>query len=255
MGKLITVFLAICGVSLFASLQIGCGGGGGDTTESLTIQTYLADDSAWQGATVLASGDPSNSPCTVGSSGCNLSLPPTTEASGTNSYTFDTNALPDYWQAFAEPDSNCPYSGSQYGGDTTVQSIDNGDDLPVYCGSFNGTGASVTPSSCTVVFVNGNRESSCPTTLTITAASGTFPTTHELDSGGYLTDGSNTGSGEYTASSSTTITVAAPADYGENIITVWDPTNNNVLAAVGYTLHECLITQNGPYGTTETCPY
>jgi hypothetical protein len=133
--------------------------------------------------------------------------------------------------------------------------ITNNGRLDLNCNSISGYGASVNPTNCTVYFYNGTQQNSCAPYLTITTLNPILPTSHAMAVSFYNNQGGNNGGSQTTATSSTIITVPAPTSYGPNVVTVKDPSTNETLAAVMYTLHECFIQNNGQYGTTTTCPY
>lgn len=264
----LTLFLAI---AFATSLQIGCGGGGGGGGNGggggggpnsggsgdtyFATYTLLANGGAWQNATINGSAVPATYACNPdqGTPGYdpNCLITFSDESTGTAAeFIWNTDALPAQWDVAAEADSNCPE-----GANSGDQQTDSQGYLDLYCGVVNGANASAYPTACTITYVNGVQQGSCPSTIQINANSPTYPTSYALDTGTYLPNADNVASYQGKASSSSSITVPAPTNFGLNIITVWDPTNNNPLAAAGYTLHECIVTTNGPYGYKETCPY
>lgn len=247
-----TVYI-IALIASFAALtlpQLGCAGGGPSTSgTSFTVYTYTGSGT-WPNASVTGSAGPGTYSCNPNTdTNCVTSFP--ASSTGTKGkFTFPTDALPAQWEAAAESDSTCSEGAS-----SGWASVSNGSSIDLYCGSTTATGATASPSTCTIYYLNGSLSGSCPSTITITTPSATFPTSYALDVGTYEPNGQSISSTQPTASSSTSITVPAPTTYGLNVISVWDSSTNQELATVGYTLHECLITTNGQYGTTETCPY
>ena len=247
-------------IAAAAMLQTGCNGfsasGGnnspvsiGSGSGSFNTFTHLASGGVWANATVSGTAGP-DAPCLI-------AVPPdikcTTSFSGTpdgslGELIFHTDAIPDYWSVAAQADSNCPYAGSA-GGD-----VNNPGELDIYCGSFGGYGTAVSPSSFTVIYVNGILQASLPPYLEATTTLPVLPTSHALTTGWYADDAAGEGSSQNTASSTTQIRVPGPTNFGLNVITIVDPTTNQVLGATDYVLHECFITA-GEYQNSETCPY
>jgi hypothetical protein len=236
----------------FSCLMIsGCPGDGGNQS-SLSFRTYThtASGGVWQNAIIdgyaedgTYSCDPynNNTYCFVNFSGA---------SAGTQGYyEKHTDALPAFWHVAARADNTCSQGASTYG------QITNGGRLDLTCNSISAYGVSVNPTNCTVYFYNGTQQNSCAPYLTITTQNPILPTSYAMAVSFYSNQGGNNGGSQTTASSSTQITVPAPTSYGENVVTVIDPSTNQTLAAVMYTLHECFIQNNGPYGTTTTCPY
>lgn len=250
MRKTAYMTVLIASLAAFTLPQVGCGGGG-PSTSSTSFAVYTHNGSGvWQNATVTGNAGLGTYQCNPATDGnCKTSIP--SSSTGTKGELIvNTDALPAQWEAAAESDSSCSEGAS-----TGWDYVNNGGRLDLYCGSITATGATAQPSECTIYYLNGSLSGSCPSTITITTPSATFPTSYALDVGTYEPNGQSISSAQPTASSSTSITVPAPTTYGLNVISVWDPSSNQELATVGYTLHECLITTNGQYGTTETCPY
>jgi len=235
-------------------LQTGCGSNGGAATtggsgsSSFATYTHLTGGT-WQYAVVDGTAAPTPS--------CVASDPPDSNCwtsfqdFGTGSageFIFSTDALPATWSVAAEADSNCSAGGSNDG------SISNGGRIDVYCGSFDGEGTAASPASCTIIYVNGVLEGGCSPYLTITTSSSVLPTSYALTAGWYTDDAASESSSSPTASSSTQITVPAPTSWGLSVITIVDPTTDEVLGTTDYVLHECFITA-GEYGESESCPY
>ncbi|HUY81836.1 MAG TPA: hypothetical protein VMU92_08945 [Acidobacteriaceae bacterium] len=234
--RILAISLAL---AVTALLQSGCSGGGGGGGGSFGVYTHLSSG-AWPDATVTGYADPSYLPCSQGSTGCNTSFGPVDDGSQ-GEYVETTDALPDDWEAAAETDSNCS-SGASVG----WTSVSNDGRIDLYCGSVQ------QQITCTINYLNNVQQNTCPTTIVITGSG--YPTTYALDSGAYDTSGNGGESYQGMASSSTQFYVPAPTNWGITVLTVWDPTNNRLLAAADYGLHECYITTNDQ-GSSETCPY
>ena len=102
--------------------------------------------------------------------------------------------------------------------------------------------------------MNGVLQASPPPYLAATTTSSILPTSYALTTGWYSDEAASEGSSQNTASSTTQIRVPGPTSFGLNVITIVDPTTNQVLGAADYVLHECFITA-GQYGNSENCPY
>lgn len=225
-------------LAVLAIFQVGCGGSGGSS--SFNVHTR-GPAGAWPNATIYGTADPSNSPCNPATDpNCYESFgPKSTDSSG--NYVEYTDALPDSWKIAAEADNNCPS-----GGDVGWTNVGKGGNIDVDCGAFaNGI-------VCTINYLNNVQQNTCPTTLVITGSD--YPTTYSLDAGAYDPSGNSVESYQGTASSTTQFSVPAPSGWGIHVITVWDPTNNTLLAATSYTLHECFTVTND-YGSSTNCPY
>jgi hypothetical protein len=238
--------------------QTGCkgfspsGGSGSAVTEgvgsgSLYIYTHLSSG-IWQNAAVSGSANPATTLC-FGTNDikCSTSFPPVTDGS-LGELIFSTDAIPGYWTVAAEADSNCSSGGSNSG------SVANPGRLDINCGGSDGTDTAVSPSSFTVIYVNGVLQASPPPYLAATTTSSILPTSYALTTGWYSDEAASEGSSQNTASSTTQIRVPGPTSFGLNVITIVDPTTNQVLGAADYVLHECFITA-GQYGNSENCPY
>jgi hypothetical protein len=243
--------LAIAAATL---LQTGCGTPGNGATKggsgsgAFDTYTLMASGGTWANATVYGNADPSTAPCNSSDIHCFLSFPDY----GTGQYgvfQFSTDALPATWDATGKPDLTC-----SSGGYAPPQEISNGGYLQVICGTLNGTETEATPNSCTVIYVNGVLQGQCAPYLVVTTTNPVLPTSYALTAGWYSDEAVSEGSSQNNASSSTQITVPAPANWGLNVITIVDPTTNEVLGATDYVLHECFITA-GQYGESENCPY
>jgi hypothetical protein len=162
---------------------------------------------------------------------------------------FGTDALPGTWDIAAEPDATCPAGA-------TEGPVDISPPLPVQltCGDKGQSPLNLGPSSCTIVYVNGQQQGYCPPILRATLATPTLPTSYPLSVGLYSDTASGEGGSSQMATSPTELDVPAPTAFGSTVVTVTDPQTNQVLGAAIFTMHECII-QRGPYGTTENCPY
>jgi hypothetical protein len=234
-------------------LQTGCGSGSSNL--SFNIYTLTATGGVWSGAEIYGNANPYTASCTnqvPADLHCLTGFPlngnnnPTTSSSG--EFNFPTDALPATWTVVALEDTTCPQGGSTTDG-VTVSGT-----LKVYCGTLNGTGTEASPASCTVIYLNGVFQGGCPPYLVITTTDPLLPTGYALTAGWYTDEAAGEGSSQSTASSSTQITIPAPTGWGLNVVTIVDPTTNEVLGATDFVVHECLITA-GQYGNSETCPY
>ena len=227
-----TLFLTGCPVSVSGNLPVGSSGQGNST---LYTHAYTSTG-AWAGAEVIGTGEGYG--CNIATdTDCLTSFKGETDSSGNFSYS--TDALPANWDVTAAGDSTCP-QGAESGWTWSTD----GTTIPLPCGQ-QVTADTVT---CTVEYNASGQETSngCPSTVTITESTPTFPTSYALDSGTYNYDATNIASYQGTASTSTSITVPAPVasstNYGLKIITVWDPNTNQVLAAAGFNIQYCYLT-------------
>jgi hypothetical protein len=234
-----------------SSLLVGCDGGGGDSPGPMqtTITTQVTVNGvvqAWSGASLF--GDLVSFPPPCDPSTDEYCIEDFSGNTGVNgNYILITDAMPAEWEIGATDPygTTCLTGASWYGNLTALEGAQ------LLCGQVSQGNAIATPAGCQIVYSYSGAiiSNSCPSKITITTKTSTFPTTHELDTGTYTIKAVNIASYQGYASSSTTITVPAPVasstNYGLKVITVWDPTDNLILAAAGFNIEYCFFGPNG----------
>lgn len=246
MNRLSSIVLAMTTISVIA----GCGGGGGGSNpppavtnygsgqQSFAIYAELQNSDAWSQATLSGNAAPGtweyDCDPTTDPDGC-LTQFAQVAAGTSGELIFHTDALPATWIASANADVNCS-SGANSG----PESVGNDGSIYVICGSTPNTGATVSPSSCyteTFPGTNDPPRTNCPSTVTITTTSSPFPTGYALAVAAYSDTASTLEQTNIAASSSTSITVPLPNDYGDIVFLVQDPNNNSNVVASALFVH------------------
>lgn len=223
------------------------------------LYTLLQNGGVWHASNVRGEvvGDSYLSNCSPQTDpACLLSFGPATDGTYGWAEVYTDAVSPSVaseWTFEAAPDSNCSLGASS--GDVWIYPTGYGPSPTLTCGQADPVGGSVEPTECTVTYVNNQLYEACPSIIEMIADGGvTFPTNYALDINFYDVSGNWQGGEQATALSSSIVQFSAPTGWGINVVTVTDPSTNLVLAAAGYTLHECLVTVNPPYSSTD-CPY
>lgn len=241
-----TTILLFVMISTATVFSIGCGGGGnggppvgsgGSGNAAFETHAYTSAG-AWTSATLNGTAAGLSYNCTSSDSNCGTNFEGKTDSGG--NFIWYTDALPAEWDVSGVADSNCP-SGAESG----FTEITNDGTIQLPCGQK----VSGNVVNCTVYYNNGvKRSTDCPSTVTLTSSAPTYPTSYALDAGIYDISALNVAGYQGMASSSTSITVPSPVpsstNYGLKVVTVWDPTNNQILAAAGFNIVYCY--QFGP---------
>lgn len=212
----------------------GCPNGGSSTKSAQLQFDYFPAGvvTGWPNANIDGTAQLGSYGCNPGTdTNCITSFSASTNSTG--GYTLQTDALPGFWNIAAQPDSNCTSGATWQGTLSTQQTID--------CGEMTGTpyvDMTISPSYCqNQWYVDPNTRQrwavrTCPTQLTITADSITFPTAYQLSVSNWSDTATQEWSGSYTASNSTTITIPFPTlASGDNVIVVRDPNTNVIIGA------------------------
>jgi hypothetical protein len=217
---------------------IGCGGGSesggavylGSGSGTLYIYTELTTG-VWPQAAVNGYVVPGSYSCNPSTDdNCTIGFGETED--GTNGeLIFSTDTLPASWEFAAEADSNCA-AGADYG----PQTVSSGDTIQLYCGTISTGSLTASPDQCTDTLNEntGKETSNCPTNITLSSSTSIFPTTYALTVTNYGDEAGELSSGGDSASSSTSITVSTPNTHGTTVLTVVDPTTDQVLGATTF---------------------
>lgn len=239
MNRKSLIVLLLAGVVM--SLSTGCDGGGGPGASAGPQQTTITAQTsvggvvqAWGGASL--SGDEVSflPPCDDSiDEYCQLDLSGATTSDG--EYTFVTDAMPADWNiAATDPYGKQCLAGATFSGNLTPLG-----GAQLVCGQITGSNVVVKPASCTILMSSTGTviTDPCPSSVTLSIPSVSLPTTHALSVGTYNDTGHSEASSSITASSSTSITVPAPTQYGASAIVLVDPTTNQVLGAGLFTVY------------------
>lgn len=251
MNRLCQILLAMATVSAI----VGCGGSGGGGNPPPVITSYgsgqqifriyaeLQNSSAWNQAILSGNAAPGTweQDCdpTTDPNGC-LTQFGQVVAGTSGELDIHTDALPAVWVVSANADTNCSGTNNTGGANSGPQSLGNEGSIYVVCGSTPNTGATVSPSSCyteTFPGTNDPPRTNCPSSVTITTTSGAFPTGYALAVGAYSDTASTLLQTNITASSSTSITVPLPNQFGDIVFLVQDPNNNSNVVASALFVH------------------
>jgi hypothetical protein len=219
-------------------LGIDCGPGGGANTGGAGSGTFYVwtktASGVWANANVTGSAEPFSYSCDPTSDqDCYTNFSGFTTGNN-GELIFSTDALPATWTAAATGDSTCPS-----GGNSGPLSISNGLPIVVHCGATSAGTFTASPASCTWYLDQYTGEwdtSNCPASLTLTSNGPIFPTSYALNATAYDDTATEMYTGSYTASSSITIVVPAPTTAGTTVLTIVDPTTNEVLGTAVFTI-------------------
>jgi hypothetical protein len=165
-------------------------------------------------------------------------------------YTLVTDAMPANWEIGATEEvgtTDCLVGATWYGNLTPASGAQ------LVCGQTSQGAFIPSPQSCSteVNYVTGQiLENSCTSTITLSTAPGTMPTSYAMKVGTYNDEGDLNASNSISASSSSSITVPTPNIIGTSVIIVVDPTTNQVLGAGLFTRGETIYY---PCGHEKSC--
>lgn len=234
-----STLLAAAFVSLTAVAIVGCGGGGGSTSPSVPtvgsggaitqLQAKLDAGgviAAWPNAYISGTAPlPSCDPVT--DTNC-LAQFSNQESNSDGLLNLQSDAIPGEWFFAADEDSNCS-SGASTGAVQASAEVP----VEITCGEDGAGSALVSPSECVETFNSSGEiiDNTCPATVSVSVNDATLPVSHDLSVSVYDTSATLITSSSIKASSSTSLTMPTPRVDGTAVITIVDPSTNQVLGA------------------------
>jgi hypothetical protein len=211
---------------------VGCSSGGGPQVPGTTIyaqETVSGVTQAWSNALIDAYAIPPFFCDPTSDSNCLTNIGGQTNTSGI--FNLISDNLPANWDIGVRADSTC-----SQGADSGIVALSVGGSTTVTCAQSNGSNVSVSPAGCAQITTFGANgkitvTNNCPTNITLTATAPVFSTAHAMALSGYSDTGSELYSQSPTATTTTKIVIPTPANQGDNVLLVTDPTTNQLVGA------------------------